>query len=187
MTVFKLIALGVILLALMTAIGVVVAKHDAGVRVKALAPWQPLIVHCNDAKLKPEQCNEQWTVLKTANESLQGDFKKLDAERQLCSAGVQKQGEETKATLEAKDKQIKAKQKTVNDLQAQIDAIDAELAAPAVAGESCEATLSKIDTRNDELGARRLRDYPVQPASADQGGKPAPATGARSDTLRLSP
>lgn len=184
---FKLIALGVILLALMAAIGVAVAKHDAGVRVKALAPWQPLIVHCNDAKLKPDQCNEQWTVLKTANETLQGDFKKLDDERKLCSAGVEKEGKETKATLDAKDKQIKAKQKVVNDLQAQLDAIDAELTAPPAAGESCEATLKTIDTRNDELGARRLRDYPSQPASPDPRRQPAAATGAGTDTLRVSP
>jgi prefoldin subunit 5 len=187
MTVFKLIALGVILLAIMAAIGVVVAKHDAGVRVKALAPWQPLIVHCNDAKLTPAQCNEQWIALKTANETLQVDFKKLDKERQECSAGVTKLGKDTKDTLDAKDKQIKAKQKVVNDLQAQIDAIDAELAAPAAAGESCEATLKTIDTRNDELGARRLRDYPPKPAGPDPRRQPAAAAGARPDSLRISP
>lgn len=170
----------------MVGIGIVVHKHDNGVREAALAPWKPLTTYCESTKLTPTQCAEQWTTLKTANVILKGDFKRLDDERKQCSDNTKKLGDETKDTLAAKDKQIKAKQKAVNDLQAQLDLIDAELAGPPTAGDSCEVTLQKITDADDKLGARRLRDYPPKPAGADARGQPAPAAGAGADTLRIT-
>lgn len=185
-TIATLLLWGGMALGAMALVTIVVHKHDAGVKLEALAPWEPLTKECENTKMTPAQCAAQWDTLKTANVTLQGDFHRLDGERQACNASVGKLADATDEAIKAKNEKLAEAKLKILGLKANQDALQASLTNPPVAGETCEKILSRIDASSDVIGTRRLRDYPPKPAGADGGNQPAGARQGGNDTLRIT-
>jgi hypothetical protein len=174
MTLYKLIALGVLVLIILGAVAGAIHVHDNKVRAKEAAIWKPRL----DAMTKDKE------TAVAANVSLQGDVARIDQERQLCSAGVQALGNAQKAAETVKAKALLAAGGKIAELSAHRDALEALLTQPATEG-TCDERLAKIDAANDAVGGRRLHDH--APTDGGKRSQDAPADkGAGRDTLRLS-
>lgn len=172
----RLIALGVILLALMAFIGTVIAKHDNKVKAAVVAAWKPLF----------DQQVESTNIAVGAAEQNLATAHAYSAQAQECSrgtAGLEKAAKDARAE---RDSLLTANAGRLRQLDADRKKHQQQTTTPDPAGATCEQKLGNINGILDDLGARRMRDHPV----SDQGGNGsgAAATAGQNpgpDTVRI--
>lgn len=174
---FRLIALGVVLLAIMAAIGIVVAKHDSKVRAATVAVWKPLF---------DQQVESTKTAVGAAEQNLATAHAYRD-QAQLCSAGTAKLEQDAKNAREERDRLLQANSGRLARLEADRRKHQQQTTTPDPAGATCEQKLGNINSILDDLGARRMRDHPRGSEGGNSSGA-APAAGQNpgSDSLRIT-
>lgn len=172
---FKLIALGVLLLAIMAAIGTVIVKHDNKVKAATVAVWKPLF---------DQQVESTNTAVGAAEQNLATAHLYRD-QAQECSRGTSELERSAKEAKAQAALDLAAKQGRLNQLESDRKKHQQQTTTPD--GATCEQKLGTIGGIVVDLGARRMRDHPPGAEGGnDRGAAPAPGQNPGADTLRLT-
>lgn len=158
----RLIALGVILLILMAAIGTVISRHDAKVKAGVVAVWKPLF---------DQQKEATDTAVGAANQNLETIHLYRD-QAQECSRATKGLEQAAKDARAERDAILSKNAGRIAQLEADRRKHQQQTTTPDPAGATCEQKLGNINGILDDLGARRMRDHPAAVI-----GPPAPRDG----------